>query len=147
MDRIIELMAHKNHFLENFYSTNEKQLAELTQGEYNNLENFYETRESLIESIRYLDSEIGKELDIELELGADPDPSLVAADIRNQVIDHLKIKNMYVTRILDLDLQIISQIEKIKSSIIKDLADVQKHRKSIGGYKSPNFHRRVNSEA
>ena len=58
MLRIIDLINHKNHFLEKFYSLNETELLNFIKGNFDNLEKFYETREKILENIRYIDNQI-----------------------------------------------------------------------------------------
>lgn len=141
MERIIELLNEKNHYLEKFYALNETELANFSQGQFDNLDHFYRTREKILEILNYVDSEIDK------EHGSMSDSSKVEAEARTQVREALAIKDEYVGRIIEQDLEVLACIEAAKNSIIRELQDVRKGRKAIGGYKSKTFDQQLDEEA
>jgi hypothetical protein len=141
MLRIISLMNEKNHYLEKFYALNETELKNFSVGIFDNLERFYQTREKILDIVKYIDSEVDKahgDLDY---------ASAVATEDKRAIRAALSIKDEYVTRIIEQDLEVLSCIETAKNGIIRDLQDVQKSRRGIGGYKSPSFTQRLDEEA
>lgn len=139
MIQIVNLLNEKNHYLEKFYSLNENELGQFLRGNFDNLEKFYDTREKIIEIIRYIDAKIDK---INLTMtGVAPE-----ATIRAMVQEALNIKDQYVEKIMEQDLQILSCIDRAKSEIIKELQVLKKGKKVVGSYKSKNYNNRLNEE-
>lgn len=141
MDKIIRLLKEKNHFLEKFYSLNERELKNFAEGKFENLEYFYQTREKILDMINYIDAKLEK---ANAELGLEP---TIASDAKAAVKVEMSIKDKYAEAIMKMDLDILSVIEAAKSSIIKELQDVRKNKKAITGYKVPTQQRRVDEEA
>jgi hypothetical protein len=139
--RIISLLNEKNHYLEKFYSLNEVELANFAQGMFDNLQSFYQTREKILDVLKYVDSQIDR-----AHNEMSPDAVMVQAD-RQQIKEALTIKDEYVSRIIEQDLQVLSCIEMAKNSIIRELQDVRRNKKAIGGYKSKIFTQRLDEEA
>lgn len=139
MKRIIDLLNHKNHFLEKFYSLNEEQLLCLAKSDFGYLEDFYQGRESILESIRYIDSEIEIAQDAEVVAPSDLE--------KREVATCLAIKEEYVSRILAQDLEILACIEAEKSTIIRELQEVKRSKKAVSSYKSKAFTSRLDEEA
>lgn len=140
MTRIIALLNEKNHYLEKFYSLNETELANFAQGQFENLESFYQTRERILEVLRYVDSQIEKVNDEAQVLEVITDAE------RSQVRQALAIKDQYVTKIIEQDIQVLACIETAKNSIIRELQDVRRNRKGISGYKTSTFNKRLDEE-
>lgn len=139
MQRLIELLQEKNNYLEKFYSLNEEEILNFSHGNFDNLESFYQTREGILQTIHYIDSEIDK---------CDLEPTLeFSLETRELVRESLAIKDEYVSRILNQDLEVISYIEKAKSAIIRELQDVRKARKAVSGYRSGRPVSSFNEEA
>ncbi|PIS09788.1 MAG: hypothetical protein COT73_12870 [Bdellovibrio sp. CG10_big_fil_rev_8_21_14_0_10_47_8] len=138
MVRIIDLLNHKNHYLEKFYSINETEILNFAKKDFSNLENFYQEREKILETIRYIDAEIDEAQKEDLQ---------ISGLERREMATTLAIKEEYVSRILSQDLEILSCIELAKSSIIRELQEIRKTRKVVGSYKSPNFTNRLDEEA
>lgn len=136
MARIIDLLNHKNHYLENFYSLNENELLNFARNDFSSLEDFYQAREKILETIRYIDAEIDQIQETQLTDGQ-----------KREVATSLAIKEEYVSRILAQDLEILSCIESAKSSIIRELQEIRKARKAVGSYKSRQFTNRLDEEA
>lgn len=138
MLRIIDLLNHKNHYLEKFYSLNETEILNFSKSDFSHLEAFYQDREKILETIRYIDEQIDSEQTRIFEVNAAHKRSIAEA---------LAIKEEYVSRILAQDLEILSCIESAKSSIIRELQDIRKARKAVGSYKSKTFNNRLDEEA
>ncbi len=141
MTRIISLLNEKNHYLEKFYSLNEVELANFAQGLFDNLQSFYQTREKILDVLKYVDSQIDR---AQNEMGAD---TVMAQADRMQIKEALTIKDEYVARIIEQDIQVLACIEMAKNSIIRELQDVRRNKKAIGGYKSKIFTQRLDEEA
>ena len=141
MQRIIDLLNEKNHYLEKFYALNETELLNFSEGNFDNLENFYRTREKILEILKYIDSEVDK------EHAAVGDVSTADSEDKRMAREAMTIKDEYVSRIIHQDLEVLACIEKAKNSIIRELQEVKKNRKGISGYKSKTFDKRLDEEA
>lgn len=140
MNRIITLLNEKNHYLEKFYSLNEIELANFAQGQFDNLQHFYQTREKILDVLKYVDAQIDKAHN---EMAPD---AQVGEDMRAQACEALAIKDEYVARIIEQDIQVLACIETAKNSIIKELQEVRRNRKGISGYKTKTFTNRLDEE-
>lgn len=127
----IQLLNEKNHFLEKFYSLNEIQLGQLIEGRFENIENFYNQREDLLKIIKYIDAQIGRYQSDEVAMKI----KVTESDQEN-VRRALKVKEVFVNRIIEQDIQIISLIDKLKSDVIRELKNVRETKRAITGYKS-----------
>lgn len=142
MNRILNLLNEKNHYLENFYSLNETELENFKIGDFKNLDYFYNTREGILKAISYIDAQIHIFQKNNLNYQA-----TLSEDLKKEVKIAFKIKEEYVARILESDLHVLSCIESAKTHIIKELQNLHKDRKAVAGYKSPDFSTRLNEEA
>jgi len=140
MQRIVTLMNEKNHYLEKFYTLNEKELVNFAQGQFDNLEHFYQAREGMLEVIKYIDSQIEK---VQTETA---DGEALEAGLKKILREAMAAKDEYVARIIEQDIQVLSCIEMAKNSIIRELQDVRKNKKGIGNYKAKTFHQRLDEE-
>lgn len=136
---VIELLNQKNHYLEKFYALNETEIQNFAIGNFDNLESFYHTREKILEIIKYIDAQINNSQ-------AEPEAFLNSAIDRKNMQEAIAIKEQYVNRIIEQDLQILSCIENTKSNIIKELQNLKKSKKAIGGYKSKQFNNQLDEE-
>ncbi|HEY8269873.1 MAG TPA: hypothetical protein VIG33_03230 [Pseudobdellovibrionaceae bacterium] len=136
MLRIINLLQEKNHYLEKFYALNETEIVNFSLGNFENLENFYNTRERILEIIKYIDECLNQ-----------TDLSTREVEEIHQVKLALRTKDEYVSRIIEQDLEVLACIEAAKSNIIRELQDVRRVRKAVGGYKMPSFINRLDEEA
>jgi hypothetical protein len=141
MLRIINLLEEKNHYLEKFYSLNETEIINFSHGNFDNLESFYNTREKILEILKYIDGQLDQVQSGMQELTG------ISTEERRQIKEHLAVKDEYVSRIIDQDLEVLTCIEAAKSNIIRELQDVRRVRKAVGGYKSPTFSKRLDEEA
>jgi len=114
-------------------------MLKFAQANFDGLEEFYQNRERILEMLSYIDREMEK-----CDLG----PHLqVSIEDRDLVRECLAEKEGYVSRILAQDLEILSCIERAKSAIIRELQEVRKARKAVGGYKSGGTQPRLIEEA
>ncbi len=140
MTRIITLLNEKNHYLEKFYSLNERELKNFLVSNFDGLEVFYQSREKILEIIKYIDSQIDAERMKDNNVA-------VAEKYRGEIKQALSAKDQYVERILEQDLEILSCIEAAKNEIIKELKSVRHGRKAVGGYKTKTRNGRLDEEA
>jgi hypothetical protein len=139
MNRIIELLNHKNHYLEKFYSLNEGQIILISKDDYSQLEEFYKGRESILEAIKYIDQQLDE---------AQNEPMLDPYESeKREIATCLAIKEEYVSRILAQDLEILATIESAKSNIIRELQEVRKTKKAVQSYHSKQAGHRLNEKA
>jgi hypothetical protein len=138
--RIITLLNEKNHYLEKFYSLNEIELQNFLLSNFDGLEMFYNSREKILEIIKYIDAQIDTE---RIKDDMEPITEKVKMDMKRAMI----IKDQYVEKILEQDLQILACIEAAKNDIIKELNDVRHGRKAVGGYKQKAVNHRLDEEA
>lgn len=126
---IVELIKEKNEYLEKFYNVNLEEISRFADGDFENLENFYQSRAALLDMISSVDRRIEESnvLDSE-EVEMSPEDKVV-------VIQELDFRNSLVHKILAQDLQALSFIEKAKSEIIKELAQVRSVKKAVSSYK------------
>jgi len=137
MNRLITLVYEKNHYLEKFYACGEAEMTQFLQGHYEGLESFYQNREKILEMIRYVDAQIEK----------NHEKVRLTDYEKREFRKAMTIKDEYVQRIVDQDLQILSCIERAKSDIIQDLQNLKKGKKAMAGYKMPSFTNRLDEEA
>jgi hypothetical protein len=128
MEKLLNLMTEKNHYLEKFYSLNAEELVNFGDGNYENVESFYRARDKILDLIRTIDEMI----DAESKTTALPLTTGSKADVEKLLTQ----KDEWVTAILSQDLQVLSWIEKEKSKIIKELQVVGKAKKAVAGYHS-----------
>lgn len=140
MTRIVTLLNEKNHYLEKFYALNESELVNFLAGNFDGLEAFYETREKILEIVKYIDGQLE---DAQNKSGAEA----VSAETRRGIREALTVKDEYVGRIIEQDLQVLSCIESAKNEIIRELQDLKKGKKALSGYKAPTFAKRIDEEA
>jgi len=132
MIRIVQLLTEKNHFLEKFFTINEKQIARLEAGHYDDIEQFYNKREDLIKILKHLDQEVLKSHTQHKEING-----VFTATDKASLRECMRIKEMFVERIVDQDMQVLALIDEAKSKIIRELQDVRLAKKAMAGYK-PN---------
>ncbi|MBC7754926.1 MAG: hypothetical protein H7Z71_11860 [Moraxellaceae bacterium] len=129
--KTIQLLNEKNHFLEKFYSLNEKQLVQLSASQFENVEYFYNQREDILKIIKYIDAELLRTHDDEVAMN-----TAISSQDQAAVKECLRVKDIFVYRIVEQDVQIISLIEKLKNNIITELKSVRGARRAMTGYKS-----------
>lgn len=139
MKRVIALLNEKNHYLEKFYALNEDELKNFLIGNFDNIESFYNTREKILDIIKYVDAQLEK-----LDVG---DESQATEESRRQIKEAMAVKDAYVARIIEQDIQVLSCIESAKNSIIRELQDLRKGKKAVNGYRTPTFGHRLDEEA
>jgi hypothetical protein len=138
MIRIINLLNQKNHFLEKFYSINETELLNFSQGNFDNLEHFYQSREKILSIIRRLDQQI--------DVIQNENRMEEVDNAKQMVQEALSIKEEYVNRILAQDLEVLACIEQAKSNMIRELQELRRTKRVVGSYRSKTFTSRLDEE-
>jgi hypothetical protein len=131
MIRLVQLMTEKNHFLEKFYTLNEQQIIKLESGHFDEIESFYNKREDMINILKYIDSEVTKAHMQHKDING-----VFAETDKRALRECMRIKEMFVGKILDQDMQILSLIDEAKSKIIRELQDVRLAKRAMAGYKT-----------
>lgn len=137
MKRLLELMEQKNHYLEKFYSINEVALDLFLKDQFETINEFYDQRENILEILKYIDSEIS------LESSSAENTSAHGVD---RLKEALSVKDLFVEKIIEQDISILSCIESAKNSIIRELKDVKKGQKVVSAYKVPQFDNKLEEE-
>lgn len=136
LSTLIELLERKNLCYRSFYKLCGEFLDEIARDDTTNLDQFQKHRQSLINILEQLEFEIMHWLDRFNKNRAALD-TLMTEGVKKLVGDLLKQKDSLIKSILDLDLQVLSHIDRIKSETIQKLQAVQSGRKTIGAYRSP----------
>ena len=126
MDRLIDLLKEKNHYLESFFAVNEHELSNFSEGEFENVEGFYQAREKILEFI--------KRIDLKIDLEQKTSTGIITDDFRTEVEACLMVKDEWVTAILQQDLQVISYVENEKSNIIRELSATRQTKRAVTAY-------------
>lgn len=130
MRRLLELMDQKNHYLEKFYTINETYLEYFLKKRFEQINEFYDSRENILEILTYIDQEI------QLVSSTSTEESIL--DIQ-KLKNSLSVKETFVQKIIEQDIDILACIESEKNSIITELREVRTGKKVISAYKAPVF--------
>lgn len=131
MIRLIQLLNEKNHFLEKFFALNEKQILLLEAQAYETVDSFYNKREDIIKIIKYIDSEVMKAHQLHKDING-----VFTETDKLALRECMRVKELYVAKILEQDIHVLALIDEAKSKIIKELQDVRLNKKAMAGYKS-----------
>lgn len=137
MKRLLDLMDQKNHFLEKFYTINETHLEQFLRNRFEQINEFYNARENILEILKYIDEEI------QVVSSVTQEESML--DIQ-KLKECLSVKDTFVQKILEQDIDVLSCIEAAKNSIIAELRDVRNGKKVISAYKVPVFNEPITEE-
>ena len=123
MDKILNLLDEKNHYLEKFYKLNENELINLSGQNYENIEIFYAAREGLLRMINKIDDMVDEQIQFnEIEIKS------LSGIYKKKLLASLSYKTDVVNLILAQDLEIISYVERAKSELINELTKVSKEK-------------------
>ncbi len=137
MKRLLDLMDQKNHFLEKFYTVNETHLEQFLRNRFEQINEFYDARENILEILKYIDQEI------QVVSNATTEESMLGIQ---KLKECLSLKDTFVQKILEQDIDILSCIEAAKNSIIAELKEVRNGKKVISAYKVPVFNQALGEE-
>lgn len=133
---LISLLERKNLCFRSFHKLCEEFIDQVSKGDTAGLEQFQKRRQGLIKVLEQLEFEVTHWLD---GFRANPraPESLMTAESRVRMDALLRQKDGLVKSILDLDLQIMGHIDRIKDETIRKLQALQNGRKTINAYRSP----------
>lgn len=136
MELLINLLERKNLCFKSFYTICGDFLDEIAKGDSTNLERFQARRQGLLNVLEQLEFEITHYL---ASFDAEPGllDALMTGEVRTKVNMLFREKDALVKEILDLDLQILQHIDRIKNDTIQKLQSVQTGRRTLGAYRSP----------
>ncbi len=137
MQRLLELMDQKNHYLEKFYTINETHLVDFLKNRFEEINDFYNARENILEILKYIDQEIRIVSHTATEESMHQVQKLRLS---------LSVKDTFVGKIIEQDIDILACIEAAKNSIIQELKDVRMGKKVIAAYKAPTFSANIEEE-
>lgn len=137
MKRLLELMDQKNHYLEKFYTINETHIVMFLKNRYEAINDFYNSRENILEILKYIDQEI------RIVSHAATEESLL--DVQ-KLKESLQLKDTFVKKIIEQDIDILACIESAKNNIISELKEVRMGKKVISAYKTPTFNEALGEE-
>lgn len=140
MQKLIQLLKEKNHFLAKFCDLNENELANFADGDFNNVEAFYGSRERVLDIIRCIDALI----DDEMGKVSNED---VTPQGREEIQAVLREKDLLAKEILAQDLRVLAAIEAEKSNIIRELQHSKASRRAISAYRSGPAEPQLDEEA
>jgi hypothetical protein len=136
MEHIIILLERKNLCYRNFYKLCIDFIDEIARGDTTNLELFQRQRGSLIKVLEQLETEINVLLQ---DYNSRPEEleAFMSPTTKDRITLLFKEKDGVVKSIIDIDLQILSHIDRIKDETIQRLQAIQSGKKTISAYKSP----------
>lgn len=137
MKRLLDLMDQKNHYLEKFYTINETYIDSFLKNQFDEINDFYNSRENILEIISYIDQEI------RIVSHTATEESLL--DVQ-KLKDCLLVKDTFVEKIIEQDIDILACIEAAKNSIIQELKEVRLGKKVVSAYRSPTFSDTIGEE-
>ena len=137
MKRLLELMDQKNHYLEKFYTINETHIEQFLKSRFEEINEFYNARENILEILKYIDQEI------KIVSHSAKEESLL--DVQ-KLKACLSVKDTFVQKIIEQDIDILACIEAEKNSIIQELKEVRMGKKVISAYKTPTFSENLGEE-
>lgn len=137
MKRLLELMDQKNHYLEKFYTINETHIVMFLKNRFEAINEFYNSRENILEILKYIDQEI------RIVSHAATEESLL--DVQ-KLKGSLQLKDTFVKKIIEQDIDILACIESAKNNIISELKDVRTGKRAIAAYKTPTFNETLGEE-
>lgn len=136
IDQYFELLERKNLCFRSFHSICTQFLSRLEKDDVSEIIDFQRKRQNLIQVLEDLESKAKLILD---EIDSTPgrlDAEMTAPN-RSRLDQLLSEKDSIVHSILDLDLQILKHIDKLKDDTIQKLHSLQSGKRNVSRYKSP----------
>lgn len=150
---ILELLKEKKHFLQEFNKINSKEIVNFQNNNYNNIDIFYNSRESLLEILKYIDQKI-ENISLLTPMRQSRTQlnhekyTIIEVNSNEKLIVFLKLEIKSISQeILNQNMEILSMIDQEKSSIIKELQNINKNKKNFGSYKTKINHHQIDEEA
>jgi hypothetical protein len=132
MEEVIEYLQMKNHYYEKFYSLTAKFLAQVQKNNWDDISFFVDNRERLLNIIRSFDYKISRVFDeSQLSEGA-------LVKLRPQVKALLDKRAELASKIVNIDLELISKIDEYKSDAIRDLKKSVETKSQVDSFNPKN---------
>lgn len=141
-NEIIHLLQERNRYLIKFSVLNKEELKKFKDGNYSGVDEFYNTRESILGMINKIEFLVSSKLE-----EMNNSDNVIVDENRTILNEILKVKDKVVKEILDLDLEILSTIDKEKSKIFTEMQAIRKGKRVISNYKSKKGSAKFNEEA
>lgn len=140
-DEILHLLQERNRYLIKFSVLNKSELKKFREGNYEELDVFYNTRENILGMVSKIELLISRRIEALKE-----DAVFTSSEFKNTINEILRMKDKIIKEILDLDLDILSTIDREKSKIFNEMNSIKKSKKVISAYKSGSPPPKLNEE-
>ncbi len=133
MKNLYQLLEDKNYWYKKYVYSNEAFLQALTHAPevaLDELDLFYGNRESLLKILENLDTKIHKELDSP-QWQKEPTSTELT-----RIQQYLREKDSFISRIVELDGEILALMEKIRAEGLEKIKQLEKSKKALAKYKS-----------
>ncbi len=142
MSDLFKLLQDKNYWYGKYLSSNEAYLQALQHAPevaIDELELFYGNRESLLKIIERLDESVQAELSSERWKNREPSSSE-----KTLLQRYIREKDSMITKIVELDGEILVTMEAIKAQGLEKLKILGKGKRALASYKSSNRNEKIN---
>jgi hypothetical protein len=144
MQKLFKLLEDKNYWFKKYLAANEAfylALQHEPEAALDELELFYGNRESLLRIIEDLENKVQKEAEgpvwaSEIDSGA-----------RTRIHAYIREKDSYISRIVQLDTDIIKRMEVIREEGLEKARHLAKGKKALAKYRSDkNYNERLDKK-
>lgn len=141
MTKLFKALEDKNYWYSKYLASNEAFLQALKHAPevaLDELELFYGNRESLLKILENLDKKIQAEL-------AGPEwQGEISSEARTQIQRFIREKDSMITKIVELDTQILGTMETLRAEGLEKLKLLSKGKKALANYKSShNYNEKI----
>lgn len=128
MEEVIHYLELKNQYYEKFYNVTQKFLKQATDDKWNDIEFFVDNRERILNIIRSFDFKIASLFE-GLDL-ADTNLDFY----KDRVKSLLEQRTQWASKIVALDLELVSKIDEMKTDTIRELKRVQETSQALESF-------------
>jgi hypothetical protein len=128
VEEILHLLSERNRYLSQFCAINKVQIDKMKNKDFEQLNEFYLTREHILCVIEKIELLVNQKVGVTNFIPAESS--------RLKIQELLDAKDNLIKVIIDQDLEILSGLEKEKSSVLTELKGLQKSTKILKAYKS-----------
>lgn len=139
LETLLKLLERKNFCFRSFHKLCLDFVDRIAAGDTSGLEEFQRKREGIIRVLEQIEKDttlcldaLGREAENKKSPGAQITP-----DAKRGIELSFREREGLVRSILDLDLQILGHIDRIKDDTIRKLQSVQTSRRTVSAYRSP----------
>ena len=120
----LELLQEKNSLLDSFLTLTREEMAKVKRKKFDSLESFYQHRDKILRLVQVISEHFTQ---------AQPPQ----CPVERQQLDVLEEEaDRLISRILEVDLEMISLIDHEKNLVIRELQSVHANRKILKAYRS-----------